>query len=361
MAFSNGYNNVFEHGVTTQSRRDQLLRDPAVVAGPDGHLYRQNEVTKLYEKIEIGGTLEPASYTQRGIPDVFMGAQSPLNPYNAYAGYQDTSAAYDMTRAESLEVDNNEFHDACESFDEIPRHDFVSINTQTEVETGKEKMSDEGGEPVNEDWLPEATDIDMRDPSLTGWGHGEGESVSDDVSTPCQSRQSSLNVGASDSDQEEDESDSDQVEDESDDEDVQPKKKIKAEFEKGRATPPEAMDSIEAGMTPTQREHKFLHDRASSVRPRGDLPLGRFYIGVLREEIKPSGIRKLSDLLWIKGHRLTTFDTVWHTFKNSATPTDGIQLEIQGRTPDKGDVMEELDFWNDQQIVFRCIARIDID
>lgn len=115
----------------------------------------------------------------------------------------------------------------------------------------------------------------------------------------------------------------------------------------------------EKDMTWPLRTHKRLHDKAVQLIPRLELAPQRYWIGVLNIDKKPQHAKEEKHFTWMKGNRVITVETIWHSYQ-TARMTDGFVLLLGG--VDRVDFKtkcEELDYFNDKKIIFQAVYETD--
>jgi hypothetical protein len=106
-----------------------------------------------------------------------------------------------------------------------------------------------------------------------------------------------------------------------------------------------------------------FHSRALSAIPRLPLASHRYWIGVLNidKKAQPGTIVDEKSYTWMRGNRLTTVRTVWHTYAQT-TVSEGFVLVVAGGVERPGmDVkMEELDYCGDRKVFLRAIRENEV-
>lgn len=110
----------------------------------------------------------------------------------------------------------------------------------------------------------------------------------------------------------------------------------------------------EADLSINLKRQQNFHGKAKELIPRLPLAEHRYWIGVLNVDVKPKSINNQTQFSWMKGNRLTTVQTVWHTYQTT-TATDKFVLLLGHERPDKEVRMEELDYFNDKKVMFRAM------
>lgn len=114
-------------------------------------------------------------------------------------------------------------------------------------------------------------------------------------------------------------------------------------------------------LSPNFRAHERFHIRAQQLIPRLPLAKHRYWIAVLHLGRKPVNAREEKHFTWMKGNRLTTIETVWHTYQTATMAEDDFALMLGFERPDMGDTVEELDFFNDKFVVLRAVAGKEVN
>ena len=99
--------------------------------------------------------------------------------------------------------------------------------------------------------------------------------------------------------------------------------------------------------------HKF-HLKAKYHIPRLPLAPHRYWIGVLILDVSLKAISRENQFIWMKGNRVTTVKTVWHTYQNT-TATEEFVLLLGTEKVEMTDKMCELDYFNEKKIMFRAV------
>lgn len=110
----------------------------------------------------------------------------------------------------------------------------------------------------------------------------------------------------------------------------------------------------EADLSINLKRQQNFHNKAKELIPRLPLADHRYWIGVLNVDVKPRSINNQTQFSWMKGNRLTTVQTVWHTYQTT-TATDKFALLLGYERPDEEVRMEELDYFNDKKVMFRAV------
>ncbi|KAK5738263.1 hypothetical protein LTR17_006140 [Elasticomyces elasticus] len=118
---------------------------------------------------------------------------------------------------------------------------------------------------------------------------------------------------------------------------------------------PEEADLVEDVRRSLTQQQK-LHDKAKLFTPRLPLDAHRYWICVLHEGRKFSTITSEKHFTWMKGNRLTTIATIWHTHA-TATLSNNFVLLLGHELVDFKDVCEELDYFNDKFVCLRAVGK----
>ncbi|KAK5135727.1 hypothetical protein LTR08_004713 [Meristemomyces frigidus] len=107
--------------------------------------------------------------------------------------------------------------------------------------------------------------------------------------------------------------------------------------------------------SPSLRAHQRFRARCIPFIPRLPLPAHRYWIGVLPADRKPHNIREEKQVVWMKGNRVTTVQTVWHSYQTS-TMTEGFVLLLGGVEKVGMAVRcEEMDYFGDRKVLFWAV------
>jgi len=117
--------------------------------------------------------------------------------------------------------------------------------------------------------------------------------------------------------------------------------------------PPSGPDLLEDRSPALRRLTKF-HNKATQLIPRLPLAQHRYWIGVLNLDTNPRNFSSEKHFTWMKGNRLSTVSTIWHTFQTS-TATDGFVLLLGDEKVEFTDRVEELDYYDDKRVIFRAV------
>ncbi|KAK4902943.1 hypothetical protein LTR49_026992 [Elasticomyces elasticus] len=118
---------------------------------------------------------------------------------------------------------------------------------------------------------------------------------------------------------------------------------------------PEEADLVEDVRRSLTQQQKF-HDKAKLFTPRLPLDAHRYWICVLHEGRKVSTITSEKHFTWMKGNRLTTIATIWHTHA-TATLSNNFVLLLGHELVDFKDVCEELDDFVDKFVCLRAVGK----
>jgi hypothetical protein len=127
------------------------------------------------------------------------------------------------------------------------------------------------------------------------------------------------------------------------------------------APPPRRRPDVCRDIATDLVRHEKVHHRVQLLIPR--LPnyenfdwTRRYWIAVLIEGKKIRNTTTEKDFVWMKGNRVTTVATVFHSYALAvmADPED-LALVLGSEGVEMTDQMEELDYFNDRLVVFRAV------
>ncbi|KAK3072769.1 hypothetical protein LTR53_006231 [Teratosphaeriaceae sp. CCFEE 6253] len=103
-------------------------------------------------------------------------------------------------------------------------------------------------------------------------------------------------------------------------------------------------------------QQRKLHDRAKQFKPRIPLAAHRYWICVLHPGKKVRTISAEKHFTWMRGNRVTTVQTIWHTY-HTTNLTDDFVLLLGHERVEMGDVCGELDYFNDKFVCLRAVEK----
>ena len=115
-------------------------------------------------------------------------------------------------------------------------------------------------------------------------------------------------------------------------------------------------------LSPAMRSQTKLHIRGKQLIPKLELASHRYWIGVLLAEKKPYPLANLTEkhFVWMRGNRLSTIETIWHTYALQ-TMSEKFVLLSGWEKMAKDIVAEEMDWFNDQVVILRAVPEHTID
>ena len=246
-----------------------------------------------------------------------------------------------------------------------------------------------GEEDARTDTLVDAGEVEENDDrSIAEDGEQDGEAGSDDVDEEEEEEDdlftstfgSKATKGAANDDNDDDSVNSIEIQCEDDDESPekantslrthdfsQPEHTKNCPSSRGPSTPSDSQKAIskpppgprpphaEKDLSPNLTKLRSFHKRALQQIPRLPLAAHRYWIGVLNLGVNPNNtFTSEKQFTWMKGNRMTTVETVWHTYSMTTAQEEFVLLLGWERLWLK-DRVEELDYFNTKKIFFRAV------